>query len=99
MINFHKFSFLDVKKLMQVFDEKNYFSTFYDPLWMFVWSDYYKFQIAYQNDFVFIKFMMPKIGMCYYPPLMHHHPLRSHRPDASFRSGNRPNGRTSCRGT
>ena len=69
MINFHKFSFLDVKKLMQVFDEKNYFSTFYDPLWMFVWSDYYKFQIAYQNDFVFIKFMMPKIGMCYYPPL------------------------------
>lgn len=69
MINFHKFGFLDAKKLHRYTSGKNYWHTSYNPIWLFIWSDYYKPEIAYDNDFCYIRFLMPNIGICYYPPL------------------------------
>ena len=69
MINFHKYSFLDCKKLKRYIENDDYWICQYNPIWIFVWSDYYKPEICFRHDFVFIRFMMPDVGMCYYPPL------------------------------
>lgn len=69
MINFHKYSFLDCKKLKRYIENDDYWICQYNPIWLFVWSDYYKPEICFRHDFVFIRFMMPDVGMCYYPPL------------------------------
>ncbi len=69
MINFHKYGFLDAKKLFRYILNKNIWHSRYNPIWLFSWSDLYKPEIAYDNDFCFIRFLMPEIGMCYYPPL------------------------------
>jgi len=69
MINFHKFGFLDAKRLQRYTKGKNYWHCTYNPIWIFIWSDYYKPEIAFDNDFCYIRFLMLDIGMCYYPPL------------------------------
>lgn len=69
MINFHKFGFLDTKKLQRYVENANFWICRFNPIWLFIWSDYYKPEIAYDNEFCFIRFLMPQIGMCYYPPL------------------------------
>lgn len=69
MINFHKFGFLDAKKLQRYTNNKNYWHSMYNPTWLFIWSNLYKPEIAFDNEFCFIRFLMPEVGMCYYPPL------------------------------
>lgn len=69
MINFHKFGFLDVRKLSKLFEEENYWLCRYNPIWLFIWSDLYKPEISFQNDACYIRFLMPELGMCYFPPL------------------------------
>lgn len=69
MINFHKYGFLDVKKLLRIILNENIWHSRYNPIWLFIWSDLYKPEIAYDNEFCFIRFLMPDVGMCYYPPL------------------------------
>lgn len=69
MINFHKYGFLDAKKLFRYVVNKNIWHCRYNPIWLFIWSDLYKPEIAYDNEFCYIRFLMPEIGMCYYPPL------------------------------
>ncbi|MBQ3253740.1 MAG: DUF2156 domain-containing protein [Acholeplasmatales bacterium] len=71
MINFHKFGFLDAKKLRDYLLDENYWLCRYNPIWLFVWSDLYKPEIAFTNDFCYIRYLMPEIGMCYYPPIGH----------------------------
>lgn len=69
MINFHKYGFLDVNKLRRYLDDKHIWLSRFNPVWMFIWKDYYKFEISYDNEFAYIRFLMPDIGLCYYPPL------------------------------
>ena len=69
MINFHKYAFLDCKKLKRYLEDDEYWMCQYNPIWLFVWSDYYKPEISFRQDFCFIRFMMPDVGMCYYPPI------------------------------
>lgn len=69
MINFHKLGYLDVRKLKSFTDSKNFWLHTYNPHWLFLWQDLYKPEIAFTNEFIFIRFLMPDIGICYYPPL------------------------------
>lgn len=71
MINFHKYAFLDCKKLKRILEKEEYWMCQYNPIWLFVWSDYYKPEISFRQDFIFIRFNMPDVGMCYYPPIGH----------------------------
>lgn len=68
MINFHKFGFLDAKKLYNYTINKDIWIKEFNPCWLFIWSDLYKPEIAFLNEFVFIRVYVPKIGICYYPP-------------------------------
>ncbi len=68
MINFHKYGFLDVKKLQRYTENHNFWLCRYNPIWLFIWKDTFKPEIAYDNEFCFIRYLMPEIGMCYYPP-------------------------------
>ncbi len=69
MINFHKFGFLDAKKLKNYVENKNYWLNRYNPIWLFIWKDLYKPEIAYDNDFCYIRYLEPNVGIVYYPPL------------------------------
>lgn len=68
MINFHKLGYLDVRKLKAYTDTQNFWLHCYNPIWLFLWSDLYKPEICFTNDYIFIRFLMPDIGICYYPP-------------------------------
>ena len=70
MINFHKFGFLDAKKLYNYTINKDIWIKEFNPCWLFIWSDLYKPEIAFLNEFVFIRVYVPKIGICYYPPFV-----------------------------
>lgn len=69
MINFHKMGFLDVRKLKSLTDGNNYWHHRYNPIWLFLWKDLYKPEIAFTNEFCFIRYLMPDIGICYYAPI------------------------------
>ena len=69
MINFHKYGFLDVKKLRKYIENKHYWIARYNPYWLFVNAHKYRPEIAYDNDFCYIRYNMPNVGICYYPPL------------------------------
>ena len=69
MINFHKYSFLDCKRLRTYLTESNSFLTEYNPIWLFIWSDIYKPEISFTNEYIFIRYIVPEIGKVYYPPL------------------------------
>lgn len=69
MLNFHKYGFLDAKRLIRYFENSNYWLCRYNPIWIFIWSDLYKPEIAFSNDFCYIRYYMPNVGICYYPPL------------------------------
>ena len=69
MINFHKMGFLDVKKLNRFTANKNFWLVDYNSVYMFIWSDYYKTEVAYDNEFAYIRVLVPEIGICYYPPI------------------------------
>ena len=68
MINFHKYGFLDVRKLQSFVHGKNLWHHRYNPVWLFIWSDLYKPEIAFTNEYIFIRYYMPDLGMCYYHP-------------------------------
>lgn len=68
MINFHKFGFLDAKKLYNYTINKDIWIREFNPCWLFIWSDLYKPEIAFFNQYVFIRVYVPQIGICYYPP-------------------------------
>ena len=68
MINFHKLGYLDLRKLKSFTDSKKFWLHNYNPNWLFLWSDLYKPEISFSNEYTFIRFLMPDIGMCYYPP-------------------------------
>ena len=69
MINFHKLGFLDVRKLNSLIENNNYWYHRYNPTWLFIWQDLYKPEIAFTNEFCFIRYLMPDIGICYYAPI------------------------------
>lgn len=69
VINFHKYSFLDTKKLKAYLEGSNYWLSRFNPIWLFIWSDLYKPEICFTNTNCFIRFLMPEVGICYYPPL------------------------------
>lgn len=68
MINFHKLGYLDLNKLKAITESKNFWLHQYNPNWLFLWSDLYKPEIAFTNEYTFIRFLMPDVGICYYPP-------------------------------
>ena len=55
MINFHKLGYLDIRKLKAFTDTKNFWLHTYNPNWLFLWSDLYKPEIAFTNEFIFIR--------------------------------------------
>jgi len=69
MINFHKFGFLDCKRLINYFKDDYSYINQYNPIWMFVNSDYYKFEISFTNEIIYIRYKLPDLGLIYYPPL------------------------------
>lgn len=69
MINFHKYGFLDVKHLKRIIDDYNFWLCELDPIYLFIWSDLYKPEICFNNDFCFIRLLIPEVGICYYPPI------------------------------
>ncbi len=69
MINFHKFNFLDCKKLKTYLDEKNLYLYEYNPYWIFTNASFYKPEICFSNEYVFIRYNLPEIGKVYYPPI------------------------------
>ncbi|MCR5112468.1 MAG: hypothetical protein K6A63_00870 [Acholeplasmatales bacterium] len=69
MINFHKYSFLDCKRLRTYLKDSHSFLTEYNPMWLFIWSDIYKPEISFTNEYIFIRYIVPEIGKVYYPPL------------------------------
>lgn len=69
MINFHKYGFLDVRHLKRILEDYNFWLCQLDPTYLFIWSDLYKPEICFNNDFCFIRILLPDIGVCYYPPI------------------------------
>lgn len=69
MINFHNYGFLDCKKLKARLEDSNAFLSYYNPIWLFLWSDLYKPEICFGNEFIFIRINIPNLGKCYYPPI------------------------------
>ncbi len=69
MINFHKYGFLDSKRLKTILKDSTEFLTEYDPNWYFIWSDLYKPEIAYTPEFTYIKYYLEDIGYVYLPPI------------------------------
>ena len=69
MINFHKFNFLDCKKLKTFLDEKNLYLYEYNPYWIFTNASFYKPEICFGNEYVFIRYNLPGTGKVYYPPI------------------------------
>ncbi len=69
MINFHKYGFLDIRHLKRVIYEYNFWLCELDPIYLFIWKDLYKPEICFNNDFCFIRLLLPDIGLCYYPPI------------------------------
>ena len=69
MINFHKYGFLDAKRLKEYFKQYNFWLHRLNPIYLFIWSDLYKPEIAFTNDFIYIRYLDPAEGMCYYPPI------------------------------
>lgn len=69
MINFHKYGFLDCKKLMTRLADTNAFLSYYNPIWLFLWSDVYHPEICFGNEYIFIRVTIPNLGKCYYPPI------------------------------
>ena len=69
MINFHKYGFLDAKRLKEYFKDYNFWLHRLNPIYLFIWSDLYKPEIAFTNDFIYIRYLDSKEGMCYYPPI------------------------------
>lgn len=61
--------FLDVKKFNRFTENKNYWLVDYNSSYMFIWSDYYKTEVAYDNEFAYVRLLIPEVGMCYYPPI------------------------------
>jgi hypothetical protein len=61
--------FLDVNKLNRYIINNDYWLVDYNPTCLFIWSDYYKTEIAYDNEFAYIRLYIPKVGICYLPPL------------------------------
>lgn len=69
MLNFHKFGFLDAKKLQRFTLNQDFWLETLNPKWLFIWSDSYKPEIAFENDVAYIRILVPDVGICYYPPL------------------------------
>jgi len=69
MINFHNYGFLDCKKLKARLEDSNAFLSYYNPIWLFLWSDLYHPEICFGNEFIFIRITIPNLGKCYYPPI------------------------------
>ncbi len=69
MINFHNYGFLDCKKLKARLEDSNAFLSYYNPIWLFLWSDIYRPEICFSNEFIFIRVTIPNLGKCYYPPI------------------------------
>ena len=69
MINFHKYGFLDVKRLKKYIENKDIWLCRYNPVWLFIHSDTYKTEIAFVFDFCFIRIFLPSVGMTYLQPL------------------------------
>ena len=69
MINFHKFGFLDCKRLINYLNESYSYLCEYSPVWLFVNSDYYKPEISFTNEWCFIRYRIPELGLVYFPPL------------------------------
>lgn len=69
MINFRKIGFLDVNKFNRYIQDEHYWLVDYNPICLFIWSDYYKTEVAFDNEFVYVRLYVPKVGICYLPPL------------------------------
>ena len=69
MINFHNYGFLDCKKLKARLEDSNAFLSYYNPTWLFLWSDVYHPEISFGNEFIFIRITIPNLGKVYYPPI------------------------------
>ena len=69
MLNFHKYGFLDQRRLLANVEEAGFWLTSLNPTWLFLWSDLYKPEIAFKNAFTYIRVYIKGEGIIYYPPI------------------------------
>ena len=69
MINFHKYGYLDIKKLAQFFDNKSIKLMSFNPIWLYLWSDIYHPEIAFKGNSCYIRINVENVGLSYFPPL------------------------------
>ncbi|MBQ9449452.1 MAG: hypothetical protein IJU60_06240 [Acholeplasmatales bacterium] len=69
MINFHKFTFFDIKRLQHLLDGKNYWLNELNPIKIFLSSVNNSMEISFTNDVCYIRIYKDDIGYCYYPPI------------------------------
>ncbi len=69
MINFHKFTFFDIKRLQHLLDGKNYWFNELNPVKIFLSSINNSMEISFSNDACYIRIFIDDIGYCYYPPI------------------------------
>jgi len=69
MINFHKFSFYDVKRLQKILEGKNYWLNELNPTKIFLSSINTSMEISFTVDVTYIRIFLDDVGFCYYPPI------------------------------
>lgn len=69
MINFHKFSFYDVKRLQHLMEGKNYWLNELNPTKIFLSSINTSMEISFTTDVTYIRVYLDDVGFCYYPPI------------------------------
>lgn len=69
MINFHKYGFLDVKRLTNLVEEKNFWLYIFNPVWLFIHNELYNPQICFENNAIFIKIDFMDLKSVYIEPI------------------------------
>ena len=68
MLNFRNVSYLDIIRYAKLLDD-NYYLSFYNPVYLFIYKDYLKTNIYFHDDNVFFKIYLNDFGFTYFSPL------------------------------
>ena len=67
MLNFRNIGYLDIARYAKKLD-KNYYISFYNPVYLFIWKDLYKTNIYFHDDEVYFKIYLEDLGFSYFSP-------------------------------
>ena len=67
MLNFRNIGYLDVTRYAKKLDN-NYYISFYNPVYLLIWKDFYKTNIYFHDDEVYFKIYLEDLGFSYFSP-------------------------------